>query len=115
MVSGSHWWWMRGASTASCTVMSWSTALMTAFSTMVMMRAPPGLPITIASLPSRVMMVGAMLLSGVLPGATALASPCIRPNMLGTPGLPVKSSISLFITIPVPGTTLRTPNQSLSV
>ncbi len=56
-----------------------------------------------------------MLDSGVLPGATALATPCTRPNMLGLPGAAVKSSISLFSTMPVPGTTFFTPNQSFSV
>ena len=88
---------------------------MTASITMVMIRAPPGLPITMATWPSRVMIVGVIELSGVLPGAIAFAAPCTSPNRLGTPGLDVKSSISLFITMPVPGATLPVPNHSFSV
>ena len=60
-------------------------------------------------------MVGLMELSGVLPGAIAFAAPCTRPNMLGDPGLLVKSSISLFSRTPVPGATRWMPNQSFSV
>ena len=38
-----------------------------------MMRGPPGLPVTMKTLPSRTRIVGVMLESGRLPGAMALA------------------------------------------
>ncbi|MCY1243792.1 hypothetical protein D9M72_568260 [compost metagenome] len=50
-----------------------------ASSVIVMMRAPPGLPITMNGLPSLEMIVGLIDDSGVLPGAIALASPWISP------------------------------------
>ena len=43
------------------------------------LRAPPGLPITMKSLPSLVTIVGLIEESGVFLGAMALASPCTRP------------------------------------
>ena len=46
---------------------------------MVMMREPPGLPITMKGLPSLETIVGLIDESGVFPGAIALASPCTRP------------------------------------
>ena len=50
-----------------------------------------------------------MALRGRLPGAMALASPWISPNMLGTPAREVKSSISLFSRNPVPSTVTPEP------
>ena len=62
--------------------------------TVVMMVDPPGEPRTRRSLPSFRTMVGVMAESGRLPGAMELAGPWMRRNMLGTPTLEVKSSIS---------------------
>ncbi len=64
--------------------------------TVVMMVGPPGVPRTSQSLPSFNTMVGVMADSGRLFGPTAFASPWMRPNMLGAPGLEEKSSISLL-------------------
>ena len=48
-------------------------------STVVMMRLPPGLPVTRNVLPSFSTIVGLMEESGRLSGATAFASPPTRP------------------------------------
>ena len=80
-----------------------------------MMVLPPGVPRTATGRPSRSTMVGVIELSGRLPGAMALASPCTSPYRFGVPGLLVKSSISLLSTMPVPAAVTRAPNQSLSV
>ena len=77
--SGVHWWWKRGADAASAGFMPWSMALLTVCSTVVMMRAPPGLPVTSQGLPSFSTKVGVMDDSGRLRGPTALASPPTRP------------------------------------
>src|SRR3546814_6713576 len=62
---------------------------------MVMMRLPPGVPITATlSWPSR--KLGVIDDNGRLPGAIALASSPINPNAFGTPGFTEKSSISLL-------------------
>ncbi|MOA55333.1 hypothetical protein D3C78_1791100 [compost metagenome] len=66
-------------------------------------------------LPSLVTMVGLMDDSGALPGAMALASPCTRPYMLGTPTLAVKSSISSLRITPVLLAMTPAPNQSFRV
>ena len=84
-------------------------------SVIVMMREPPGEPSTRNTRPSRNTIVGAIDESGRLPGAMALAAPCTRPNMLGTPGLDVKSSISSFSRKPVPGAITPAPNSPLMV
>ena len=76
-----------------------------------MMVEPPGLPVTMNSLPSRSTMVGDIELSGRLPGSIWLALPWIRPNELGTPGLEVKSSISLLRKKPVSPAICPTPNR----
>ncbi|MNH33085.1 hypothetical protein D3C79_935750 [compost metagenome] len=81
----------------------------------VMMRLPPGVPTTITTLPSLVTMVGLMDDSGALPGAMALASPCTRPYMFGTPIFEVKSSISSLRMTPVLLAITPAPNQSLRV
>ncbi|MCY1311659.1 hypothetical protein D9M70_619870 [compost metagenome] len=73
------------------------------------------MPTTNTGLPSLETMVGLIELSGRLPGAMALASPCTRPYMLGTPILEVKSSISLFSSTPVLSAVTLAPNQSFSV
>ena len=100
---------------ASDTVMPWSTTLTMASSVMVMMREPPGLPITMASRPSLVRMVGLIDEIGVLPGATALASLPSSPNWFDAPDLAAKSSISSFISTPVSPATRRRPNHEFSV
>ena len=84
-------------------------------SVMVMMRAPPGDPRTRKTDPSRVTNDGAIDESGRLPGAIALARPCTSPNRLAAPGLEVKSSISSFISTPVPGAMAWAPNAPLIV
>ncbi len=84
-------------------------------STALTMRLPPGVPSTSTVWPSFVTMVGVIELSGRLAGAIAFASPCTRPYRLGTPGLIVKSSISLFSSTPVPAAVTLAPNQSFSV
>jgi hypothetical protein len=81
----------------------------------VKIREPPGVPITMATLPSRVRMVGVIDDSGRLPGAMALASPPTTPNMLGAPGLAEKSSISSLSRKPAPSTTTPEPNQPFRV
>ena len=70
---------MRGASIASCMSMPWSITFMIASSVMVMMRDPPGLPITMKGLPSFETIVGLIDDSGDLRGSIAFASPCTSP------------------------------------
>ncbi len=82
---------------------------------MVMMREPPGLPVTMHGLPSLVTMVGLIELSGRLPGAMALVLPWTRPNMLGVPGLVVKSSISSLRKKPVSPAITLAPKKALIV
>ena len=113
--SGSHWWWMRGAFTASWIVIPCSITLSRTWTSMVMMREPPGEPITMKGLPSRVTMVGLMELKGRLPGAMALALPCTSPKRLGVPGLMVKSSISPLRKKPVSPAMTFAPNSALMV
>src|SRR5712672_3376550 len=60
-------------------------------------------------------MVGVMAESGRLPGAMELAELWMRPNMLGTPILEVKSSISLFRRKPRPSTVTPDPKPPLRV
>ena len=85
------------------------------WSTPVGIWLPPGVPRTIASLPSRVTIVGVIDESGRLCGAMALFTPSTSPYMLAAPGLEEKSSISSLSKMPVPGAMTRAPNQSLSV
>jgi hypothetical protein len=103
----SSWPWLqiRGASTASCSVMPWSIRLTTAWNTDVKMRTPPGRPSAHAGLPSRSTMVGAMLLVTRLPGAMEA----------GFPGCGSKSAMVLFKITPVPGTVAFDPNRLLRV
>ena len=77
--------------------------------TPVIIRVPPGAPITISSLPSLVTIVGVMLDNIRLPGAIAFASPPIAPYIFNTPGFAEKSSISLFNKNPSPGTVTPLP------
>ena len=82
-----------------------------------MMRGPPGLPVTMQQLGRpRSTIVGVMLESGRLPGATALAPrTSTRPKALGRLGATEKSSISSFSTMPVPGTVMPEPKSRLTV
>ena len=84
-------------------------------STVLMIVGPPGLPVTRISLPSLVTKVGVIDESGRLPGVMELAGPWSRPNMFFTPTLAVKSSISLFMRMPVPGMVTPLPKPPLSV
>src|SRR4029077_12391332 len=52
---------------------------------------------------------------GPLAGGMALAELCMRPYMLGTPTLEVKSSISLFIRKPRPSMVTPEPKPPLRV
>ena len=74
-----------------------------------MMRLPPGVPRISTGFPSFATIVGLIELRGALPGAMAFALAPTRPAS------GVKSSISSFISTPVPVATTRAPNQSLSV
>ena len=80
-----------------------------------MMVEPPGLPVTMNSLPSFSTIVGVIEDSGRLPGCTALAVPCTSPKALATPGLAVKSSISLLRRKPVSPAIRPVPKKKLSV
>ena len=57
---------------------------------------PPGVPTTIYKLPFFSTIVGVIELNIRFSGSILLASAPISPNILGTPGLLLKSSISLF-------------------
>ncbi len=93
-----------------------STTLLTICATEVMIVEPPGVPVTSSTRPcGSSTRVGVMADSMRAPGRTALAGPCTRPNWLGTPGLAVKSSISLFSRNPAPSTVTRLPYSELMV
>ena len=100
---------MRGASTASCTFMPWSTTLRMVCSTVLMMVRPPGLPVTSTRRPSRVTMVGDMLDSMRLPGPARLGSVPMSPKSVVMPGPALKSPISLLSRNPAPGTVIFDP------
>ena len=70
---------------------------------------PPGLPVIKTGSPSFRTIVGVIDDNGRFPGAIALASPWISPNMFLAPTIAVKSSISLFSRIPVPDTVTPFP------
>jgi hypothetical protein len=70
---------------------------------------PPGVPTTIATSPSCSRMVGDIDDSIRLPGWISLAVLPTTPNIFGTPGLTLKSSISLFSRKPAPSTTTPLP------
>jgi hypothetical protein len=89
--------------------MPWSITLMMVCSTVLMIVRPPGLPVTINSVPSRVTMVGVMLEIMRLPGAARLGSVPTSPDSVVSPGPALKSPISLFSRNPAPGTTMREP------
>src|SRR6185369_7571087 len=83
--------------------------------TVVIIVLPPGVPTTINSLPSFVIIVGVIELNILLLGAIAFASPPTKPNILGVPGLLLKSSISLFRRNPAPFTNTLLPNPPFKV
>ena len=74
-----------------------------------MMVRPPGLPVTIISLPSLAMMAGVMLESMRFPGTARFGSVPIRPSGVVRPGTALKSPISLLSRNPAPGTTIAEP------
>jgi hypothetical protein len=76
---------------------------------------PPGVPITITALLSCKSMVGDMDESMRLPGCISLAVLPTTPKILATPGLTLKSSISLFNKNPAPSTTTPEPYAQLMV
>ncbi len=76
---------------------------------------PPGVPTTIATSPSRSRIVGDMEDNMRLPGCISLAVLPTTPKIFGTPGLTLKSSISLFNRKPAPSTTTPHPYSQLSV
>src|SRR5256885_569783 len=92
-----------------------SMVFMIASSVWLMMVGPPAAPTERIALPPLLTIVGLMLESGRLPGPTALASAPINPKKLLTPGWIEKSSIWLFKTTPVPGTTTFDPKEVLMV
>ena len=65
-------------------------------STEVIIVDPPGVPTDINNFPFFSTIVGVIELSIRFPAAMLFASPPVTPNILGTPGLLLKSSISLF-------------------
>src|SRR3954463_10361147 len=80
-----------------------------------MIIGPPAAPQVRIGRPSFRTIVGLMLDSGRLPGATALASAPTRPKALGGPGWAEKSSIWSFRKIPGPGTMTFGPKVVLIV
>ena len=76
---------------------------------------PPGVPITITGLLFCKRMVGDIEESMRLPGCISLAVLPTTPNILATPGLTLKSSISLFNKKPAPSTTTPEPYAQLMV
>ena len=109
-LSGSAWWCIRGAVTASGSDIRWSITFEITWYTIVMIRGPPGVPVTMKSCPAESStMVGVIAESIRLPGAIALASPCTRPYMFGLPGAVAKSSISSLSRKPAPVTVTALP------
>ena len=74
-----------------------------------MMVRPPGVPMTATSSPSRDSTDGLMLESMRCSGRARLASVPISPRSLVSPGLPLKSPISLLRRKPAPGTVILEP------
>ena len=112
---GRSWWWKRAAATASWGVMPKSMTFMMAWNTEVKIVDPPGVPTTMATAPSSSRIVGVMDDSMRLPGWISFASLPTTPYAFGTPGLMLKSSISLFSRNPAPVTTTPLPKPRLSV
>ena len=76
-----------------------------------MMRGPPGDPSTMTTFPVALKTkVGVIDESGVLKGAISLATDPVRPYAFGLLLLRAKSSISSFMTMPVPSATMQEPN-----
>ena len=76
---------------------------------------PPGEPVTKKGLSSLKTITGVMEDNGVFFGSILFASDPIKPYTFGDPGLEEKSSISLFIKIPVPVGTMPDPYAVLRV
>ena len=86
-----------------------SMTLRIVISTVLMIVRPPGVPVTMNSLPSLATIVGDMLDSMRLPGRARFGSVPISPCSLVSPGPALKSPISLFSRKPAPGTTIFEP------
>jgi hypothetical protein len=84
-------------------------------STADMIIVPIGDPSAIMGRPSFSTISGVIEESGRLPGATALASAPTASQRFGVALSIEKSSISLFSTMPVPGTVIFEPNSVLMV
>ena len=80
-----------------------------------MIVGPPAAPIASTGRSPSKTSVGDMLESGRLPGAGRFASAPTNPNAFGAPASAAKSSISLFSTTPMPGTTTLEPYEVLMV
>ncbi|EZF98240.1 hypothetical protein H113_01934 [Trichophyton rubrum MR1459] len=106
---GTSWSCSRGAFRAWRTFIFLSMTLMTLWSVPVIIWEPPAAPLTKYREPSgRVMMVGQMEESGRLPGRMKFDGEGLYPKELLCPGTE-KSSISLFMMMPVSGTMTRLP------
>ncbi len=81
----------------------------------VMILGPPLAPAVMVVRPSLTRMVGDMLESGRLPGSGRFRSDWRSPKRLASPGMVVKSFISLLRTIPSRGTARREPKLPLMV
>ena len=92
-----------------------STASTIVSSTVLMMVRPPGLPVTMNSLPSFARIVGVMLESIRLPGSARFGLVPIEPRSVVSSGASLKSPISLLSRKPAPGTTIFTPKPCSSV
>ncbi len=75
----------------------------------VMMRLPPGLPVSRKGRPSRSTMIGVMELTGLRPAAIWLSALPISPKASGMSGRRVKLPRLLFMRMPVPSITTPEP------
>src|SRR5260370_39570149 len=73
MRSGRYWWWKRGASAACWMLRPLSMGLMMSVATVVMMVAPPGVPMTKRSLPGLYQWPGGVRIVGVMVESWRLA------------------------------------------
>src|SRR4030095_14378936 len=81
----------------------------------LMMVGPPAAPTARRGWPLLSTNVGLRRDRGRFPGEMALASAPTKPKAFVAPGCAEKSSISLFNTTPVPGTTTFDPKEVLIV
>ena len=108
-------WWMRGMLVASAMFMPKSTTSTMVCITVPGIVLPPGLPVTIHSLPSRNSIVGDMLDTGRRPGPSRLAT-VFRASLPALACAPVeKLPIRLPSRKPVPSTITPLPKSEPSV